>query len=55
MDGGAGRSDMAVVEARKFLTAEMAGMSKEPRTVYADEGNGNSGVVGGRKEMKAWN
>lgn len=28
MDGGAGRSDMAVVEARKFLSAKIGGMSK---------------------------
>lgn len=28
MDGGAARSDIAVVEARKFLSAEIEGMSK---------------------------
>jgi hypothetical protein len=28
MDGGTGRSDIAVVEERKFLRAEIEGMSK---------------------------
>jgi molybdopterin biosynthesis enzyme MoaB len=38
MDGGAGRFDIAVVEARKFLSAEIEGMSKlvEKKSMLAE-------------------